>query len=186
MSRPIASFCLAAMVIALTGAGVATAQDRASNSAQSEPGDATFRAGYSKELNGNWRVELYSAPPRSGMARYVARRALILSDGTAEQIQWTTDIECGPLVGVVESLNNLSMPSIRFPNLAGVTARGSSFPAPPGIATDAAHYSIWGKAAQSDGSFANILVSSNHGLIAAWVEFAESAMAGCWRGQQPA
>jgi hypothetical protein len=150
---------------------------------QHQPPGGYFFAGYSGSgvsgpLAGRWVTEFYRM--HSSSAHFIARRALDATAGQ-EQVQTINEQTCPALIPVLESLDGLVMPTFNIPNLSGQSGTVPFFPRPATMSTEATLYSIWGRAMQPDGHFADLQVSSGSGIVAGWGQFADQLLAPCWR-----
>ncbi|QTC92810.1 hypothetical protein [Brevundimonas goettingensis] len=146
------------------------------------PSNSTFLAGYRASasngpLAGVWITEFFRTNEQP--YRFLARRALAATAGE-EQVQVIDERECPALASVLESLNGLPMPTVRVRNLSRQDSFGPFFPSPTTQRTEAASYTIWASATQSDGSFADLRVSGTEGQIGGWGRFADQLLFRCW------
>lgn len=162
----------------------AVAQFTVADSMTSAPGDLDFRAGYAVMANGTWGVEFYTQDSSGDAAEWIVRRSLITPNGR-EQVMWLAEPDCPSIRGVVETLNNFTIGTIRVPDLRPRPPSHIAWPHPKGPPTEAALYTIWGRGQQPDASFADYSVSANAGIIAEWAQMAEKTLLPCWTSPNP-
>jgi hypothetical protein len=156
----------------------AAAQLTAADSMTSAPRDLDFRAGYAVMANGTWGVEFYARDSGDAM-EWVVRRSLITPNGR-EQVAWLAEPDCPSVRGIVETLNNFTIGTIRVPDLRPRPPSHIGWPHPKSPPTHASAYTIWGRGQQPDASFADYSVSANAGIVAEWAQMAETTLAPCW------
>lgn len=162
----------------LLAAVQAVAQLSVADSMTSAPSDLNFRTGYAVMANGTWAVEFYIRHA-GGAAEWTVRRSLVTPSGR-EQIEWLAESDCPSVRGIVETLNNFTIGTIRVPDLRPRSQPYIAWPYPKGPPTEAALYTIWGQGQQPDASFADYSVSATAGIVAEWTQMAEKALAPCW------
>lgn len=146
------------------------------------PPGSIFLAGYRSDavngpLAGVWITEFFRTidHPR----RFLARRVLATPAGE-EQVQSIDEQNCSALSAVLESLNGLPMAEVRIQNLSRQPGVVPFYPNSLTVRTEATSYTIWARAAQADGSPADLRVSATGGHIGGWGEFADQLLSPCW------
>ncbi|MNX68017.1 hypothetical protein D3C86_991780 [compost metagenome] len=167
----------------LLAAAQAVAQMTVADSMASAPRDLSFEAGYAVMANGTWAIEFYTRNTEDRL-EWIVRRSLITSNGR-EQVTWLAEPDCPTVRGVVETLNNFTIGTIRVPDLRPRAPSYIPWPHPKGPPTEAAVYTIWGRGQQPDASFAHYSVSANAGIVAEWAQMAEKTLMPCWTARNP-
>ena len=167
----------------LLAAAQAVAQMTVVDSMTSAPRDLSFEAGYAVMANGTWAMEFYTRNTEDRL-EWIVRRSLITPNGR-EQVTWLAEPDCPSVRGVVETLNNFTIGTIRMPDLRPRPPSYIAWPHPKGPPTEATLYTIWGRGQQPDASFAGYSVSANAGIVAEWAQMAEKTLMPCWTARNP-
>ena len=173
---------LAVGLIALLAVPVQAQQrDQFAASREGVPSSWNWQAGYAASPT-RWVVDFYIVPGATlpeGPSRFVARRKLDAIDGP-EQFAWADTENCPAIYTVLEALQAVTPPEIRVPDLTRRAGPKPTFNEPTPAPPDGGLFEIWGKAVQADGAMSSTMMSSSHGLIARWVQYAEAELRECW------
>lgn len=161
---------------------VTTLAQSVSESARNAPFSDAFVAGFEIQRIGNRVVEIYS-PQRErpiDEPHWRARQSFRVPDGRDEQI-WIDSKGCPALASVAAVLDSIPSPGLSVPSPLSFSP-----PAPQRfVSTEGANYVVWGRARQSDGSFAEVTMSANLGPLADTVATLDAALKPCWVNGSP-
>lgn len=112
--------------------------------------------------------------------------AIQLSGGGTQdrKVEWADGRECPGLYGVLGAFADLSPPRFRTPRFQTLPPGSGGLGSAP-MVMGAPSLAVWGYARQADGAMMAMIFTGADGLIARWVDYADSALQNCWRSAPP-
>ncbi|MFT4955867.1 MAG: hypothetical protein ACI8U3_002266 [Brevundimonas sp.] len=114
-----------------------------------------------------------------GQTNWIVRREFLL--GRSENaISWADMSECPQVFGLIDWMERIQIPSIRFSRFQPVAPQGANLTPPiPALHRDL--IVLWGRSRQGDHEYVEVTIESRGGVLANWSEALVNDLAPCWK-----